>query len=115
MQRKHYDAEHTAFADAVRTFLDKEVVPHYLDWERDGLTPREVFAAAGRQGLLGMAVPEQYGGGGIDDFRFNQVIGEQVSYAGITGTGLGITLHNDICLPYFLAYCSEEQRQRWLP
>src|SRR5882757_5033222 len=115
MQRKHYDAEHTAFADAVRTFLDKEVVPHFLDWERDGLTPREMFTAAGRGGFLGMAVPEQYGGGGVDDFRFNQVIGEQVSYAGVSGAGLGITLHNDICLPYFLAYCNEEQRQRWLP
>ncbi|HEY7048130.1 MAG TPA: acyl-CoA dehydrogenase family protein [Jatrophihabitantaceae bacterium] len=115
MQRKHYDAEHTAFADAVRTFLDKEVVPHYLDWERDGLTPREVFTAAGRNGFLGMAIPEQYGGGGIDDFRFNQVLGEQVSYAGVTGTGLGITLHNDICLPYFRAYCTDEQKQRWLP
>jgi alkylation response protein AidB-like acyl-CoA dehydrogenase len=115
MQRKHYDAEHTAFADAVRTFLDKEVVPHYLDWERDGLTPREVFTAAGRNGFLGMAIPEQYGGGGIDDFRFNQVVGEQVSYAGVTGAGLGLTLHNDICLPYFLAYCTDEQKQRWLP
>jgi alkylation response protein AidB-like acyl-CoA dehydrogenase len=115
MQRKHYDAEHTAFADAVRAFLDKEVVPHFLDWERDGLTPREVFTAAGRNGFLGMAVPEQYGGGGIDDFRFNQVIGEQVAGAGIGGTGLGIMLHNDICLPYFLAYCDDEQKQRWLP
>jgi len=112
MQRKHYDAEHAAFADAVRTFLDKEVVPHYLDWERDGLMPRDVFAAAGRNGFLGMAIPEQYGGGGIDDFRFNQVLGEQVSYAGVSGAGLGITLHNDICLPYFLAYCNEEQKQR---
>ena len=115
MQRKHYDAEHTAFADAVRTFLDKEVVPHFLDWERDGLTPREMFTAAGRGGFLGMAIPEQFGGGGVDDYRFNQVIGEQVCYAGVTGTGLGITLHNDICLPYFLAYCTEEQKQRWLP
>jgi alkylation response protein AidB-like acyl-CoA dehydrogenase len=115
MQRKHYEAEHVAFGDAVRTFLDKEVVPHYLDWERDGITPREVFAAAGRNGFLGMAIPEQYGGGGIDDFRFNQVLGEQVSQAGVTGAGLGITLHNDICLPYFLAYCTDEQKQRWLP
>ncbi len=115
MQRKHYDAEHIAFAEAVHTFLDKEVVPHYLDWERDGITPRGVFAAAGRNGFLGMAIPEQYGGGGIDDFRFNQALGEQVAYAGVTGTGLGITLHNDICLPYFLAYCNDEQRQRWLP
>src|SRR5882757_3864891 len=115
MQRKHYDAEHTAFADAVRAFLDKEVVPHFLVWERDGITPRETFTAAGRGGFLGMAIPEQYGGGGVDDYRFNQVIGEQVCYAGVTGTGLGITLHNDICLPYFLAYCTEEQKQRWLP
>jgi alkylation response protein AidB-like acyl-CoA dehydrogenase len=115
MHRGHYEAEHTAFAEAVRMFLDKEVVPHYLDWERDGITPREVFTAAGRQGFLGMAIPERYGGGGTTDFRFNQVLGEQVAYAGATGTGLGITLHNDICLPYFLAYCSDEQRERWLP
>jgi long-chain-acyl-CoA dehydrogenase len=115
MQRGHYEAEHTAFAEAVRTFLDKEVVPHYLDWERDGITPRDVFTAAGRQGLLGMTIPERYGGGGTSDYRFNQALGEQVAYAGVTGTGLGITLHNDICLPYFLAYCSDEQRERWLP
>jgi len=115
MQRGHYEAEHTAFAEAVRTFLDKEVVPHYLDWERDGITPRDVFTAAGRQGLLGMTIPERYGGGGTSDYRFNQALGEQVAYAGVPGTGLGITLHNDICLPYFLAYCSDEQRERWLP
>jgi alkylation response protein AidB-like acyl-CoA dehydrogenase len=115
MQRRHYEPEHEAFADAVRTFLDKEVVPHYVDWERDGITPREVFSAAGRSGFLGMAIPEEYGGGGTDDFRFNQALGEQVSHAGVTGTGLGLTLHNDICLPYFLAYCNDEQRRRWLP
>ena len=115
MQRRHYEPEHMAFADAARSFLDKEVVPHYLDWERDGITPRDVFAAAGRGGFLGMAIPDEYGGGGTDDFRFNQALGEQVSYAGVTGAGLGLTLHNDICLPYFLAYCSDEQKQRWLP
>ena len=115
MQRRHYESEHLAFADAARSFLDKEVVPHYLDWERDGIMPRDVFAAAGRGGFLGMAIPEEYGGGGTDDFRFNQAFGEQVSYAGVTGTGLGLTLHNDICLPYFLAYCSDEQKRRWLP
>ncbi|MEP6599417.1 MAG: acyl-CoA dehydrogenase family protein [Actinomycetota bacterium] len=115
MKRTHYEAEHEAFADAVRTFLDKELVPHFLDWERDGITPREVFTAAGRNGFLGMAVPEQYGGGGIDDFRFNQAIDEQIALAGVTGSGLGISLHNDTCLPYFLSYANEEQRQRWLP
>ena len=62
-----------------------------------------------------MQVPEEYGGGGVDDFRFNQILDEQVAQAGITGSGLGITLHNDTCLPYFLSYCNDEQKQRWLP
>ncbi len=115
MQRKHYDAEHEAFAEAFRAFADKAIVPNYLDWERAGATPREVFTEAGKSGFLGMQVPEQYGGGGVADFRFNQALDEQVALAGITGSGLGITLHNDTCLPYFLTYCNEEQKQRWLP
>ncbi|HEY2296572.1 MAG TPA: acyl-CoA dehydrogenase family protein [Jatrophihabitans sp.] len=115
MDRKHFGDDHLAFADAFRAFADKEIVPHFLEWERDGISPREVFAAAGRGGFLGMAIPEKYGGGGVDDFRFNQAIGEQIATAGIGGTGLGLSLHNDICLPYFLSYADEEQRQRWLP
>ena len=115
MQRKHYQDEHEAFAEAFRAFLDKTVVPGYLGWERDGITSREVFAEAGRSGFLGMAVPEEYGGGGVDDFRFNQALNEQIAYAGVTGSGLGISLHNDTCLPYFLSFCNDEQRQRWLP
>ena len=115
MDRKHYDDEHVAFAEAFRTFVDKTIAPHYLDWEKAGITPREVFQEAGSSGFLGMAVPEQYGGGGVDDFRFNQALDEQIASAGIAGAGLGMSLHNDICLPYFLAYCTEEQKNRWLP
>jgi len=115
MDRKHYADEHRAFADAFRSFAEKVVAPHYLDWERAGLSPREVFQEAGKNGFLGMAVPEQYGGGGVDDFRFNQAMDEQIAVTGITGTGLGLSLHNDICLPYFLAYATDEQKQRWLP
>jgi len=115
MDRKHFDAEHLAFAEAFRAFADKQLVPHYLDWERAGITPREVFAEAGRSGFLGMQVPEEYGGGGTDDFRFNQALNEQIADAGITGSGLGLSLHNDTCLPYFLTFCNDEQKQRWLP
>ena len=60
-------------------------------------------------------MPEELGGGGVDDFRFNAVIVEEVERAGTGGAMLGITLHNDICLPYFLRYCTDEQRARWLP
>jgi len=115
MDRKHFDAEHLAFAEAFRAFADKQLVPHYLDWERAGITPREVFAEAGRSGFLGMQVPEEYGGGGTSDFRFNQAMNEQIADAGITGSGLGLSLHNDTCLPYFLTFCNDEQKQRWLP
>ncbi|MEP7179366.1 MAG: acyl-CoA dehydrogenase family protein, partial [Pseudonocardiales bacterium] len=115
MQRKHYDTDHQAFGEAFRAFADKVIVPNYMEWERAGITPRDVFTEAGKSGFLGMQVPEEYGGGGIEDFRFNQILGEQVSLAGITGSGLGITLHNDTCLPYFLSFCNDEQKQRWLP
>jgi alkylation response protein AidB-like acyl-CoA dehydrogenase len=115
MDRKHFDAEHLAFADAFASFVDKEIAPHYLDWERAGITPRDVFTAAGRGGFLGMQIPEQYGGGGTSDFRFNQALNERAALAGVAGSVLGLTLHNDTCLPYFLAYCNEEQKQRWLP
>jgi alkylation response protein AidB-like acyl-CoA dehydrogenase len=62
-----------------------------------------------------MSVPERYGGAGAEDFRFNLVIGEECQREGVGGVGLGLTLHNDICLPYYLRYCSDEQRERWLP
>ena len=115
MQRRHYDEDHLAFGDAVRTFITKEMQPDYLAWEAAGLAPRELFRAAGGNGFLGLQVPEQYGGGGTTDFRFNQILGEELMLAGVGGAGLGITLHNDICLPYFLHYCTDEQKQRWLP
>ncbi|HEU5267033.1 MAG TPA: acyl-CoA dehydrogenase family protein [Jatrophihabitans sp.] len=115
MDRKHYDDEHLAFGDAFRTFVDKTIAPNYLDWEKAGITPREVFQEAGKGGFLGMAVPDEYGGGGVNDFRFNQILDEQIAMAGIAGTGLGISLHNDTCLPYFLSYANDEQRKRWLP
>jgi alkylation response protein AidB-like acyl-CoA dehydrogenase len=62
-----------------------------------------------------MAAPERHGGGGVEDFRYNIVLGEEAQYLGLGGVGLGLTLHNDICLPYFLTLCNEEQMMRWLP
>ena len=115
MRRDLFEEEHEALRASFRAWLDKEVVPHHLEWEQAGIVPHELFAAAGRHGFLGMAIPEQYGGGGVDDFRYNLVIGEEVQAAGVGGAGLGLTLHNDICLPYFLRYCTDEQRERWLP
>jgi alkylation response protein AidB-like acyl-CoA dehydrogenase len=117
MKRRLYEDDHEDFRASFRTFLEREVIGEegrYGEWERSGLVPREVFARAGAGGFLGMAVEERYGGAGAGDFRFNLVIGEETQRAAVGGFGLGITLHNDICLPYFLSYCNEEQRERWL-
>jgi long-chain-acyl-CoA dehydrogenase len=115
VQRTLFDAAHDDFRASFRRFVEKEMVPHHAEWEEAGIMPHEVFAAAGEHGFLGMAVPAEYGGGGVDDFRFNLVVVEEVQRAGLGGAGLGLTLHNDICLPYFLRYCTDDQKARWLP
>src|SRR5277367_4845946 len=114
MRRALFEDLHEDFRSSFRTFLEREVAPHYMEWERAGIVPREVFAKAGSGGFLAMSVPERFGGAGADDFRLNLVIGEECQRAGVGSFGLGITLHNDICLPYFLTYCDEPQRERGL-
>jgi alkylation response protein AidB-like acyl-CoA dehydrogenase len=115
MRRELFEDEHEQLRASFRAWLAAEVVPNLDDWDRAGIVPREVFTSAGAQGFLGFDVPEEYGGGGTTDFRNNLVVLEEVQAAGTGGAGLGLTLHNDICLPYFLKYCTDEQRARWLP
>ncbi|MEU4061657.1 acyl-CoA dehydrogenase family protein [Streptomyces wedmorensis] len=113
MKRQLYTADHEAFRAVVRTFLEKEVLPHYAQWEKDGIVSREVWLAAGRQGLLGLAVDEEYGGGGNPDFRYGAVLAEEFTRAGAPGLAIG--LHNDIIGPYLTSLATEEQKRRWLP
>jgi alkylation response protein AidB-like acyl-CoA dehydrogenase len=118
MRRNVMEDLHEDFRASFRTFLQREVLGEegrYGQWERDGIIPRELYAKAGAGGFLAMAAPEAYGGAGAGDFRLNLVISEECQHAGAGSFGLGITLHNDICLPYFLRYCNDEQRARWLP
>jgi alkylation response protein AidB-like acyl-CoA dehydrogenase len=115
VQRTIFDEDHELFRAAFRQFLDKEIVPRNDEFERDGIMDREVFRAAGAAGFLGFAAPEEHGGGGVDDFRYNQIIHEEIQAAGVNAAGMGITLHNDICLPYFLHSGTQEQQARWLP
>lgn len=96
-------------------WLDREIVPHHEEWEAAGIVPRDVWLEAGKHGFLGYHVPEQYGGGGVDDFRFGAVMQEEVSTTGVIGSVNGMTLHNDIVLPYYLTLATDDQKQRWLP
>ncbi len=110
-----FDESHELFRSSVRQFVEREVAPHLARWEAAGVVDRELFTAAGDAGFLGMDVAEQYGGGGISDFRFNMILGEELMAAGAGGAGLALTLHNDICMPYFNHTTDSEQRDRWLP
>jgi alkylation response protein AidB-like acyl-CoA dehydrogenase len=108
-----YEPEHDAFRKAVRSFVAKQVTPFHAQWEKDGVVDRGLWLEAGKQGLLGMDVPEQFGGGGVKDFRYNCVVSEELTRAG--ASGVGFTLHNDVMAPYLLDLTTDEQKQRWLP
>jgi alkylation response protein AidB-like acyl-CoA dehydrogenase len=108
-----YEQEHEDFRATVRAFLEKEVVPHHDQWEKDGQVSREVWLKAGETGLLCFDVDEQYGGAGISDFRYNAIVSEEISKVG--ASGLGFPVHTDIIVPYISQLGTEEQKQRWLP
>jgi alkylation response protein AidB-like acyl-CoA dehydrogenase len=115
MRRKDFEDDHKDFRESARRFVAAELTPSHLAWEEAGIVPREIFARAGEMGMLAFEVPEEFGGAGVEDFRFNQILGEEIAYAGVTGSGLGMVLHNDVCLPYFSHYSDDAQKARWLP
>ena len=115
MRRTIFTEEHDLFRQSVRTFIEREVAPNFERWDHDGIVDRSLFTAAGSAGFLGIDAPEQFGGGGVEDFRYNTIINEEFAYSGFAPSGLGITLHNDVCLPYFLSLTTESQKNRWLP
>jgi alkylation response protein AidB-like acyl-CoA dehydrogenase len=113
VERDIFEPEHLAFRDTVRQFLARHVLPHHASWERAGMVERWVWKAAAEQGLLGLQAEEAYGGGGVDDFRFNVILDEEVARSGATGLTFG--LQNDIVGPYFYSVATPGQKQRWLP
>ena len=113
--RTIFDDIHQQFRSTFRSWLDKEVVPHHEEWEAAGITPRELWLNAGKQGFLGLNVPAAYGGGDTDDYHFAAIMAEEIGTTGVIGSANGITLHNDIVLPYFLGLANDEQRSRFLP
>ena len=107
------EQEHEDFRRTVRAFLEKEVVPHHDQWEKDGQVSREVWTKAGEQGLLCFDVDEEYGGAGVKDFRYNMVVAEEMCRVGASGPGFPV--HTDIIVPYISQLGTAEQKARWLP
>ncbi|UGT68164.1 acyl-CoA dehydrogenase family protein [Nocardia gipuzkoensis] len=113
MRRELFGTDHEAFRQLVREFVAKQIEPNYSAWEKDGRMPREIFAAMGELGLLGFALPEEHGGAGIRDYRYNVILQEEAARALVTlGT---VRTQLDVILPYFLEYADAAQRDRWFP
>jgi alkylation response protein AidB-like acyl-CoA dehydrogenase len=112
IERTLFSAEHEAFRDSFRRFVEREIVPHYDAWEEQGYVDREVWYKAGRHGFLCMSMPEAYGGAGADKL-YSVVQMEEIARAGVSGIGFG--LHSEIVAPYILHYGTEEQKRRYLP
>ncbi len=108
-----FEEEHRMFRDSFRKFCEQEITPHNEEWDKAGMVSKDLWLKAGEMGFLCMQVPEEYGGLGIRDFRYNTIIGEELARAGTSGVGM--TLQNDITTDYILNYGSEEQKKKYLP
>lgn len=113
MERTIFEEEHRMFRQAVRTFVERECVPYHKQWEKDGIVPRDFWLKAGEQGFLCMDVPEEFGGGGVEDFCFSVILNEEFTRTNSTGPGFG--LHSDVASPYINKYGNDEQKARWFP
>ncbi|MFJ9541442.1 acyl-CoA dehydrogenase family protein [Streptomyces sp. NPDC101225] len=115
MKRDLYDTDHEDFRAMARAFVAKEVAPHLDAWEAAGEVDRSLYRAAGAAGLLGLGVEEEYGGSGVDDFRYNAVLIEELCRAGATSVSMNLNGFTDLIAPYFRELAAPEQKARWLP
>ncbi len=113
MDRNIFEEEHDMFRDAARSFLQNEIGPHADRWAEQEIVDREAFLKAGEQGLLCMWADEKYGGAGVSDFRYEQVLLEENARYG--DAGFFMFLHSRLVAPYIGQLGTEEQKARWLP
>ncbi len=115
MKRTLFEEDHEMFREIATEFNARAIAPHYAQWDEDHMMSRELWTAAGEQGLLGLAVPEEFGGLGMNDYRFRAVLDEEFARSNHLAVGLAFHLHDDMVLPHLLAYGSEDLKARWLP
>ena len=113
--RLEYTSEHHQFREMVHDFVQQTVVPSHERWEQAGCLDRSLFTEAGKLGLLAFSVSEEFGGPGVDDFRYNAIVVEELQRVGAAAEAVAISLQNDIVLPYLTDLTTTEQKQRWLP
>ncbi len=113
MDRLIFDEEHEMFRDSVRAFFQNEIGPHGERWREAGMVDREAYLKAGEQGLLLMWADEKYGGAGVHDFRYEQILMEENAMYG--DSGFFAWLHSRLVGPYLESFGTQEQKDRWIP
>ena len=109
-----HSSELNLFRDMTRRLLEREVQPHYDQWEQDGIVPRQLWNTLGEAGLLAVDVPEEYGGSGVP-FPYSMLILEEMGRMGFAALACNVMVHSDIVTPYLTHIGNEEQKQHWLP
>ncbi|MDN3204594.1 acyl-CoA dehydrogenase family protein [Algoriphagus sediminis] len=115
LPRTLYNDDHELFRESVRAFIEKEITPHNAEWEKNKMVSRESWKKLGENGFLGIQAPEEYGGMGINDFRFTAILIEELGLSGCSGPAIGYPLHSDIVMPYLLHYATQGAKEKYLP
>jgi alkylation response protein AidB-like acyl-CoA dehydrogenase len=115
MDRGLYTGDHEAFRETAREFVAREVSPRLAQWDTDRIIDRATWHAAGQQGVVGLSGPAEFGGGGLTDYRYRNVVIEELARVGAGSLTSSFSLHDDIVMPYFVGLATPDQRQRWLP
>jgi alkylation response protein AidB-like acyl-CoA dehydrogenase len=115
MRRDLYEPDHEAFREVVQAYVKREVMPNQQRWEQEHIVDRQAWLAAGKQSVIGLLIPERFGGAGTGDFRYRCVVMEELAQACATSLSSGFGLQDDIAIPYIVDLGTEEQQARWLP
>src|SRR5690606_33940499 len=115
MKQNFYEPDHESFREVVAAFVEREVLPNLDRWDEQRLIDRETWLVAGRQGIIGLSAPEEFGGPASPDYRFRMVVLEELGKAFATSLASSFSLQDDILIPYISAFGTDEQRRRWLP
>jgi alkylation response protein AidB-like acyl-CoA dehydrogenase len=115
VSRTIFNEEHEMFRQSIKDFIGKEIIPFNATWEKNKMVSRESWKKLGDNGFLCLQAPEEYGGIGINDFRYNAIFIEELGLSGCSGPAIGYPLHSDIVFPYILHYGTEEAKSKYIP
>ncbi|HHX45980.1 MAG TPA: acyl-CoA dehydrogenase [Brevibacterium sp.] len=114
LPRTIFEEEHDMFRETCRDFVNSEIKPNVDKWHEQGFCDRSMYKAAGSLGLFGMTSPEEFGGGGMDDYRFNAILSEELAEADCGSVIVSIQVINDLVIPYLENFANDEQKKKYL-